>query len=115
MTSVPRMETKMKRECVVRPAPTKLVVQVDEFQYSGKLVVPETAKRTPTTGVVVAVGEHTETYKVGDRVTFGMYSGIKLVLRDKQTHEELPPMRVMSEDEILGWLNDTVELEDAGA
>lgn len=45
----------------------------------GLLVLPETSKNLPTTGVVVSMGadckKHNINYKLGDRVLFGAYAG----------------------------------------
>src|SRR5271168_4339258 len=34
-----------------------LMVQIDAFRYKGRIIIPETAKRKPTTGIVVGIAD----------------------------------------------------------
>jgi len=52
-----------------------------ESKTSSGLLLPETAKEKPQTGVVVAIGEDEEIkLKVNDRVLFAKYSGTEIKL-----------------------------------
>lgn len=62
-----------------------LILQDEAMQKtSGGIIIPDTAKEVPHTGIVVAVGQRTDDKKVtvdqGDRVIFGKYSGVELNL-----------------------------------
>lgn len=99
----------------LRPLRGRIMIQIDSFVYTGKLIIPDAAKRLPSTGVVVAVGEGVSQVTIGDRLCVPMYSGTSLAFRDKQTQKDLPPYRMLTEDEVLGVLSDDIELTETGA
>lgn len=70
----------------IRPLGDKVVVKLLEAEQTtaGGLILPDSAKKKPTEGEVVAIGEgkmlesgerNTLTVKVGDRVLFSKYGG----------------------------------------
>jgi len=77
-------------------SPGKIIVKSDDFKYTGMLHIPDAAKRRPTIGEVVAVGRgvgyyetvfdgadgpkevFTPYWNIGDKVAFGVYSGVVL-------------------------------------
>jgi chaperonin GroES len=81
-----------------------LPVDKEEMTDSGILFVPSTAQERQSEGIVIAAGRGrmdannifvpTEV-EAGDRVLFGKYAGMEIVLRGKTC-------RLMREDEILG-------------
>jgi co-chaperonin GroES (HSP10) len=81
----------------------RIVIEQDSFHYSGRLAIPDTAKRRPTTGHVVRVSD---TVNLGDllgkRVIFGMYSGTLV------TFKNMPAYRILECREVQG----IVEIED---
>lgn len=77
-----------------------LIVQIDEFRYSGRIAIPETAKRKPTKGVVVAVADNIKDIEVGDKVLFSQFAGYLLKF------EDTPLLRCLGYAEILSVLND---------
>ena len=90
----------------------RVLVKIDEFHYSGRIHIPDTAKRKPTAGVVYAIGEGVTQVQIGDEAIFGLYSGT--VLKFQNT----PYYRVLTEDEILCKKNakfDVGELVEEGA
>lgn len=112
MTAVTEKKTKF----VLHPLKGRVLVQEDSFSYTGKLVIPEAAKRRPSTGHVVEIGPDTDAgVKIGDRVLYPMYSGTGVRFRDKNTQENLPPMRVLTPEEILCIIEGEADLEEAGA
>ena len=87
-----------------------IAVAIDGFHYSGKLVIPENAKRRPTKGRVIAVADNVTDVKVGDRVLYSQFAGYLLVF------ENMPPMRMLGYEEILGILKkDSPELVAEGS
>lgn len=78
------------------PTPGRVVVQEDVFQEQGRIIVPDTLKRRPTTGKILAAGDGVyEMLKVGERVVYGMYSGTVINFKDK------PAFRILGQDEVL--------------
>lgn len=94
------MEARKKKHPFKRVLNQHLIVQIDEFKYGGRLVIPEVAKRQPTKGKVVAVAEDITDIHVGDLVLYSQFAGYRL------SFEGLPPMRVMGYNEILSILDD---------
>lgn len=72
----------------IRPLGARVIVKLDEIEETtaSGLIIPDSVKDEPTDGIVVAVGEVLNDkdevrpfpVKVGDRVMFPMYSGLKL-------------------------------------
>lgn len=75
-----------------------LAVVIDSFHYSGKLIIPDNAKRKPTKGRVVAIANDITDVKIGDRVLYSQFAGYLLVF------EGLPVMRVIGYNELLSIL-----------
>lgn len=87
-----------------------IIVQIDEFKYSGRIVVPDTAKRKPTKGVVVAVADNIKDIEIGDKVLFSQFAGYLLKFEDN------PLFRCLGYSEVLSILNDDApEIESEGA
>jgi co-chaperonin GroES (HSP10) len=71
---------------------------IDSFHYSGKLVIPDMAKRKPTKGRIVAIADNITDLQIGDRILYSQFAGYALVF------ENLPVMRVIGYEEVLGIL-----------
>ena len=118
-----------QNEHPIKPTSTRIMVLEDSFQYTGRIVIPDKVQRRPTTGMIVAVGEDVgkykdigevdkntgmpvttfvATYKVGERVVYGLYAGTVINLKG------YPAYRMLTEDEVLGWVIGKVELEGVG-
>jgi len=78
------------------PTPGRIVVQEDVFQEQGRIIVPDTLKRRPTTGTILAVGDNVyDMLKVGTKVVYGMYSGTVISFKGQ------PAFRILGQDEVL--------------
>lgn len=87
----------------IKPLGNRVILQLTEIQQTTEsgLIIPDSVKDEPTDGIVVAIGEvlndddkpRAFPVKVGDRVMFPMYSGMKLVGHDNyrmfNTHDLL--------------------------
>lgn len=78
----------------------------EENRTAGGLIIPDTAKEKPSTGVVVAVGPGgrddegkivTMTLKEGDTVLFGKWSGTEIKVDGEN-------LLIMREADVLGVL-----------
>ncbi len=68
----------MAKKINLQPMGTRVLIQPldQESKTASGLLLPETAKEKPQTGLVVAVGEDEEIkLKVNDKVLFAKYSG----------------------------------------
>jgi co-chaperonin GroES (HSP10) len=126
-----------EKKVLVKPTSVRIVVQEDDFSYRGSIIIPDNTKRRPTTGRVVAIGEkvgttvyYTEseevvingetitqeveksrfepTFKLNDHIVYGLYSGTVI------NFKEQPVLRILSEEEVLGWVMTDAELEGVG-
>jgi len=87
-----------------------LIVQIDEFKYSGRIVVPDSAKRKPTKGIVVAIADNIKDIEIGDKVLFSQFAGYLLKF------EDTPLLRCLGYSEVLSILNDDAPaIESEGA
>lgn len=89
----------------IKPKRGRVIVELDSFEYKGRLIIPDRAQVPPTTGKVVAVGDGVEGISVGEKVVFGVYSGTLLKFKNR------PRMRVLIPDEILAEVVLNAELE----
>ncbi len=103
-------KTKKNTKLNIRPLGDKVIVQRDEadsITESG-IYLPEQAKDTPKTGVILATGDgalNTETgdripltVTKGDRVVFSSYAGNEVKLDDQE-------LLIMTESEILAIID----------
>lgn len=98
----------------IRPLHDKILVRRDEAtdKTDSGIFLPEKAKDTPKTGVVVAVGTGTIntdtgkltplTVKTGDKIIFSSYAGTEIKLGATGNEDKL---LVMSEDEVLAVID----------
>lgn len=106
-------------DCFLEPGPGRVIVLPDSFAYKGRLIIPETAKRTGTTGTVLKVGygcssmfanpgfpgkqkdtsapdyiTEFRSLRPGDRVAYGTWTGIQF------NFDQRPAYRVLADSEI---------------
>lgn len=102
-----RIAQKLAKEaCFIVPHGFRVVVEEDQFKYTGLIEIPDTAKRRPTTGVVVAVPpEHVEAigHLDGQRVVYAQFSGTLIQFKGR------PAYRILAVEEILGFIVKTEE------
>ncbi len=87
--------------CPMTPLGNRLIVETDEYCYTGRVVIPDQAKRRPSTGVIVAISESAETASglhLNDHVVFGQFSGTLVQFRGK------PAYTILGADEVLAKL-----------
>jgi chaperonin GroES len=73
----------MSKKIDLQPMGTRVLIQPleQESKTASGLLLPETAKEKPQTGLVVAVGDDEEMkLKVNDKVLFAKYSGTEFKL-----------------------------------
>ena len=99
-----------ERTKILEPLPDRIIMKIDKFQYHGRLVIPQTAQRMPTTGVVESVGDRVKDVKVGDHIVVPVYSGTLVKFAGVAAY------RVLDEREILCKIprDEQLELEDMG-
>ncbi len=105
------MPTATKAKVNITPLGNKVLVKRDEAESvtDSGIVLPESAKDRPKTGVVQAVGEgnlNTETgerepltLKKGDRVIFSSYAGTEINLEGEDD------LMIMTESDILAIID----------
>lgn len=78
-----------------------IIVKIDNFQYRGKIIVPDQAKRQGTKGRIVALDtEGIADLKVGDRILYSQFAGYALKFADA------PIARCIGYDEVLALLDE---------
>jgi chaperonin GroES len=93
----------------IRPLGDKVVVKVLEAEEktAGGIILPDSAKKKPTEGEVIAIGNgrvldngerSALTVKVGDRVLFSKYGGNEVTLDGKD-------YTILDEDQIYAIVN----------
>ena len=92
----------------LKPLLDRVVIKrlAEENKTAGGLIIPDTAKEKPSTGVVVSVGPGGRdddgklvemTLKVGDKVLFGKWSGTEIKINGED-------LVIMKETEVFGVL-----------
>lgn len=99
-----------KKAASIRPLHDKILVKRDEpkAKTESGIIIPESGKERPKTGIIEAVGSgslNTETgeripltVKKGDRVIFTSYSGTEVKIENED-------FLMMSEDDILAVID----------
>jgi co-chaperonin GroES (HSP10) len=106
----PTVEAPVKSHPFKRVLNDHLIVQIDTFKYTGRIIVPETAKRKPTKGVVIALAKNITDIEVGDKILYSQFAGYLLKFGD------MPTFRCIGYAEVLAVLdNDAPEIEAEGA
>lgn len=104
-------ESKIK--CNLLPRGNRVIVKKDEHKYTGKLVIPDKYKTSPSTGHIIAVGPEIEInapdLKIGKRVLYGQFSGIMVQMKGH------PQYIVLSPDEIVAEVTEDGELDYTAA
>lgn len=93
----------------LKPFPGRIIVEEDKFKYEGVIEIPDKAKRRPTTGVVVSIGENVPYPQVGQHILYAQFSGTGIQLRGH------PAYRILSPEECLTELVGEVEIEEVSA
>jgi co-chaperonin GroES (HSP10) len=92
----PEVKQEEPQKFFLQPWGARIVVEEDDFKYTGKLVIPDNAKRRTTTGRIIAVGrEAQEDFVIGERVLYAQFSGQGVFFQNR------PSYRVLSIEEIL--------------
>jgi chaperonin GroES len=97
-------QERKRKDMSIRPLGDKVVVKVLEAEEktAGGIILPDSAKKKPTEGEVVAVGtgrvlengkRNELSVKVGDRVIFSKYGGNEVTLDGDE-------MTILDEDQI---------------
>src|SRR5258707_3607114 len=73
-----------------------LVIHIDQFKYTGRIIIPEKAKHKPTKGLVVSLASDITDIAVGDRVIISQFAGYLLKF------EGTPSCRCVGYSEVLG-------------
>ncbi len=90
------------------PSPGRIIVQEDEFAYGGKIIIPEKLQRRPTVGRIIATAPDISEWNVGDKIVFGLYSGVVINFKNQ------PAFRILNRDEVLATVVGDAELEGVG-
>lgn len=70
-------------------------------ETKGGIILSDYTKKRPTSGTIVAVGSKVKERKVGERVIYGEFSGLRQLINLKDKNIEI---FVMVEDDILALL-----------
>lgn len=83
-----------------------VVVEISDFKYKGRLVIPDVAQRKPSMGHVIAKADDVEEINVGDKVLYSAFAGYPLQFQQETI------MRVMQASEVIAIMaEDSPELE----
>jgi co-chaperonin GroES (HSP10) len=106
-TRVQMIKQKVQSACILNPLPGRCVVEREGFKAKTSIIIPGEAKRTPTIGVVVAVGDSDEYHQamVGRRVLFARMSGVPIYMSGH------PQYDIFDYSELLAFVNSTDKIE----
>ena len=105
--------TKEKASSYVEAMLGRILIKPDNFNYGGRVIIPDNAKRRPTVGTIVQLNltDNPNKFEVGDRLVYGVYSGTPVLLTIDSVET---PLIVLTPEEILIRLRGKVELKEAG-
>jgi len=82
------------------------------------IIIPESAKAIPTSGIIVSIGPNCTTRKIGDRVLFGAHTGYMLPfkgnvkLRIMREHEPLCSIYMLDTENGEAALGDFMQIDE---
>ena len=106
-TSIAHHDKTTKEKLV--PLPGRILMEQDPFKYEGLITIPDKAKRRPTTGTVVAIGEGVTKVSVGERILCAQFSGTGIQIKN------FPAYVVLTEEEVLLKLAPDIEIDEVSA
>lgn len=87
-----------------------LMVEIDNFRYSGKILIPDKHQAKPTKGTVVGKADDITDIELGDKVLYSQFAGYLLKFDDT------PALRCIGYNEVLSVLwEDSPEIVSEGA
>ena len=89
----------------LQPLGRRMIVQPDQFEYKGRIIIPDKHKAKPTTGRIIAMGEPHEKLKIGDRILFEMFSGGELGFQSGDGNGDIS-FRHLNYDEVIAIVTD---------
>lgn len=80
----------------IKPLKNRVIIEptLPETKTASGIIIPETARERPKTGIVVAVGKTVDEVAVGDNILYNDYSG-------KELKKDGKIYLIMDEDSIL--------------
>ena len=81
----------MAKKLNITPLHDRVIVKpaAAEEKTAGGIIIPDTAKEKPQSGVVIAVGSGKKdeplTVKAGDKILYGKYSGTEITVDGKES------------------------------
>lgn len=100
--SDPSLEERVDKHQFLIPRPGRVVILNDRaVSRIGRIIVPDKAKRRPTSGRVVVVGDDVEGLKPGDRVVFPQFAGTLIGFKDMPA-----PYLILGAEEIQAVITD---------
>lgn len=99
----------MKAVAIERKLPFKrmtgshVLVEMEEFEYKGRLVIPQTSQKPSTAVRVLQKGFDVTNVEIGDRILISQFAGYMFVFPN------MGKLRIISDNEVLGVLNEDAE------
>ncbi len=84
---------------VFKPLANRVLIEREEESNTtaSGIIIPDNVKEKPIKGKVLAIGSEVEGIEVGDTVVFGKYTGVEIVVENKE-------YLILTTDDILGLL-----------
>ena len=86
--------------------PGQLCVMCEGFHYTGRIAIPSSAKRSSTSGRVIAASPESK-YKRNDRILFTQFAGSRFICNG------IEGLRTLTEAEVIGKLKEKAKIEEA--
>jgi co-chaperonin GroES (HSP10) len=90
------------------PSLGRVIVQEDDFNYAGRIIIPDKAQRRPTVGKIIAIASDIVEWELGQKIVYGLYSGTVINFKGA------PAFRILGRDEILAIVTGNPVLEGVG-
>lgn len=96
----------------IRPLDDRVLVEPleeAETRTSSGIIIPDTAKEKPRTGVVLAVGtdeDLQQKVKEGNKILFAKYGGEEIKLNLPNGRQDRKELRILSRSDILAVLEE---------
>lgn len=89
-----------------RMSPGHMLVQMEKFKQTGRIIIPQTAQRPSTAVQVLMTGPECNNAIVGDRILISQFAGYLFVFPN------MPHLRVIGDNEVLGVLEPDADVPE---
>lgn len=91
---------------IIKPIGTSIFVLPDKANdtSAGGIILTDYSRKRPTTGTIIGIGDKVTEFKVGMRIVYGEFSGIKEKMEYPYKSDKMEEIFIMQPEDIVALL-----------